>query len=179
VDELIQECIQLHEEAHCWLWKWSDLEVENLCHCVPVCLSIYTHGDSQQQLKTKLSGHVTEYVVSLLFLKAYPSSVISLLYDYLIVCFCHMYYTVVPFHCVVAIQMQYLLSLLQLLLHVIVECLMLLPFVQEDHKFDSLLRNVRCLNYVYCLLWEGCSQWNAVSYTFKYFRSLLKFVHNI
>jgi hypothetical protein len=51
-----------------------------------------------------------------------------------------------PFHRVVTIRIKYLLSLLQLLLYVTGECLTLLPFVQEDSKFDSLPGTVCSIN---------------------------------
>jgi len=71
-------------------------QIQKLRTFVIVCMFVFpsVHVVTfSYRLKTKLIGHITEYVVSLLFLKADSSSIISLLYDYLIVCFCQMFFT--------------------------------------------------------------------------------------
>jgi len=70
--------------------------IQKLRTFVIVCMFVFPSVHMvtfSYRLKTRLSGQITEHVVSLLFLKADSSSIISLLYDYLIVCFCQMLIT--------------------------------------------------------------------------------------
>jgi len=70
---------------------YENVQIQKLRTFVIVCMFVFpsVHMVSLGiDFKTKLSGHINEYVVSILFLKADSSSIISLFYDYLIVCFC-------------------------------------------------------------------------------------------